>query len=120
MAINFQCSHCQRSYITSEQMAGKNVKCKQCGQPVKVPSAPAPAPAEADVYGLSEIDAGERHQPVAASVLPPRGSAPSDPRAPKPKAKKPPSKKQKEKSSNSAGLFGGVGGTLAVVALLAL
>jgi dienelactone hydrolase len=120
MAISFQCSHCQRSYTTSEQLAGKTVKCKQCGQPVKVPSASAPAPSDVDVYGLSEIDHGERQEPAATNVLPPRGFAPVDAGAPKPKAKKPASKKPKEKSSSSAGLFGGVGGTIAVLALLAL
>jgi acetyl esterase/lipase len=120
MAISFQCSHCKRSYTTSEQLAGKTVKCKQCGQAVKVPSATAPAPADLDVYGLSEMDHGERNEPAATTVLPPRGSARVDPKPPKPNVKKPASKKPKEKSSNSAGIFGGVGGTVGVLVLLAL
>ena len=110
MAISFQCSHCKRSYTTSEQLAGKTVKCKQCGQAVKVPSASAPAPSDVDMYGLAEMDHGERAQPAATNTLPPRGpSARVDQPPPMPKAKKPASKKPKEKSSNSAGIFGGVG-----------
>ena len=120
MSISFQCSHCQRSYTTSEQLAGKTVKCKNCGQPIKIPSAPPPSPADVDVYGLSEMDHGERERPAATSVLPPRGSAPVAPKTPKPKSKKPGSAKPKEKSSNSAGIFGGVGGTVGVLVLLAL
>jgi hypothetical protein len=39
---------------------------------------------------------------------------------PKPNDKKPSSKKPKEKASNSAGLFGGVGETIGVLLLLAV
>ena len=121
MAITFQCSHCKRLYTTSDQWAGKTIKCKQCGQGVKVPgSAAVVAPPDTDIYGLAEVGHGERTRPAPASTLPPRGSASFDTPAPKPKPKKPASKKVKEKSSNSAGLFGGIGGVAGVLVMLFL
>jgi acetyl esterase/lipase len=120
MSISFQCSNCKRSFTTSEQWAGKTVKCKQCGQTLKIPLAPAPPRSDVDVYGLAEMDHDEREVLAATNVLPPRGSAPADPSAPKPKAKKPAARKPKAKSSSSAGIFGGVGGTIGVLVLLAV
>jgi dienelactone hydrolase len=120
MSITFQCSHCKRLYTTSEQWAGKTIKCKQCGQPTKIPSAAVPPAADVDVYGLAEMDQRERHEPATANVLPPRGAPRVDPSPPKPIAKKPAAKKSKEKSSSSAGIFGGIGGTVGVLALLLL
>jgi acetyl esterase/lipase len=107
-------------YTTSEQWAGKTIKCKQCGQPTKIPSAAVPPAAELGEYGLEEIDEKVQREPVTANVLPPRTAARVDPLAPKPIAKKPVAKKSKEKSSSSAGIFGGVGGTVGVLVFLLL
>jgi hypothetical protein len=37
MAISFQCGVCHKPYKAKEQMAGKRVRCKQCGSLVDVP-----------------------------------------------------------------------------------
>jgi acetyl esterase/lipase len=124
MPISFQCDHCKRSYTTSEQWAGKTVKCKQCGQAMKVPSAAepaaAPAPSAVDVYGLADADKGQVAEPPAAGAMPPRGSARAEPSVSKPMTKIPmsSSRKPRQKSAKSAGFFGGVSGTTVVLLLL--
>ncbi|MGO9917397.1 MAG: alpha/beta hydrolase family protein [Isosphaeraceae bacterium] len=69
MAISCRCDRCGRTYELGDQWAGKNVKCKDCGGSVTIPSASAgPAP-DLDVYGLND--------PEPAS---PVGLAPGSPR----------------------------------------
>ena len=38
MSIKFACENCGKAYKVPEKFAGKKVKCKQCGDPVRVPA----------------------------------------------------------------------------------
>ncbi len=77
MNISVSCPQCQKRYSLDETLAGKRIKCGQCGQITTVPAptkpkpAPVPAPASAlapsglsavDLYGLDKGPA----QPKAA------------------------------------------------------
>jgi hypothetical protein len=66
MSISFRCDGCGKVYKTSDQWAGRKVQCKQCGEPVLIPAAPAEVLTLDDPYGLDE----------AAPTLPPRSSNP--------------------------------------------
>jgi phage FluMu protein Com len=46
MPIEFRCTHCQRLLRTADNTAGKQTKCPECGQIVRIPS-PGPAAAAA-------------------------------------------------------------------------
>src|SRR5262245_54558029 len=39
MSISFACPNCSKSYRVGDQLGGKRVKCKGCGQPVEIPPA---------------------------------------------------------------------------------
>lgn len=41
--ITFACPSCQKHYQVKDEMAGKQGKCKQCGQMMKIPAVAAPA-----------------------------------------------------------------------------
>jgi dienelactone hydrolase len=119
MAISFQCGQCGRSYKTTDQWAGKTVKCKDCGQSVKIPpasAASAPSP-DLDVYGLD--DAGsESPMPLAAGLQP--GLAPQSARMQAPSIKSTNSKSAKSGSESSGGktAMRSVIGTMVVLALI--
>lgn len=38
MPISFACQHCQKTYNVADNLAGKKVKCKACGQAMDVPA----------------------------------------------------------------------------------
>jgi predicted Zn finger-like uncharacterized protein len=38
MAISIQCGSCKNEYRVDDKLAGKKVKCKECGQPITVPA----------------------------------------------------------------------------------
>jgi dienelactone hydrolase len=71
MAISFQCGHCGRSYAMADRWAGSTVKCKNCGNTVTVPTAPADSVSSLDTDGVGCDQAEERGAiPLAASVQP--------------------------------------------------
>lgn len=41
--INFRCSHCGHNFSVPETYAGKNARCSQCHQPLRIPE-PSPSP----------------------------------------------------------------------------
>ncbi len=121
MAISFKCNACGRSYTTTDQWAEKSVKCKQCGQAIKIPRAAAASPPQPDdVYGLDEAESEARPGAAWAKPLSAPGLANLDGRPSEPKASKWKPPKAPEKSGSSKGLFGGVGGAVVVVALIGL
>lgn len=104
MSLAFTCHHCFRSYQVALTLAGKRVRCKDCGTELRVPTAPAappptsgrglgaPAgPAVADLYGLDEGPASRY----------PKAPLPDDP-PPPPRAAAP-----KRRRSSSGGGSGG-------------
>jgi dienelactone hydrolase len=112
MALSFQCSHCGRSYTTSEQWAGKQVKCKACGQAVRVPDLPAASPPE-EVYDLTNDDGEGPAAAASAKPLTPR----SFPTSGEP-VKRPKKDSSGERSSASTNVFRGGIGALVVLALI--
>jgi dienelactone hydrolase/DNA-directed RNA polymerase subunit RPC12/RpoP len=114
MEISYQCAQCGRWYTATERSAGKTVKCKDCGAPVKVPEAPDEPAGEKDIYGLSD-----KEQTTAASPPlrePVEQGAWSSAVIPRSAA----SKKPKGTSSNSKSFFGGGIGTIGLLVLLAI
>src|SRR5579883_3384006 len=101
MSITFQCGQCGKQYTVGDQLAGKSVKCKNCGQPIRIPGAAAksaapsakPAasrasspPPDLDIYGLGEAATSKS----AAAAAPAEEDMPSLPRPgapPRPKTK---------------------------------
>jgi hypothetical protein len=49
VSLTFPCSHCGKTYQVDASLAGKKIRCKACGEMVRIPvplqDAPAPAPA---------------------------------------------------------------------------
>ncbi len=43
MPISISCPHCRRPYRLSDELGGKRVKCRDCGQPIAVPKTIAPS-----------------------------------------------------------------------------
>jgi len=52
--IAVACQQCGRAYRVAEDKAGRQFHCKQCGNPVPIPSAPMPADPQADDPGNDE------------------------------------------------------------------
>ena len=91
MPIDFACPHCQKKYRLADSTAGKLVKCKQCGNSIRVPassfaaapvavSAPASAAPKRPVFD-DEPDVGEydlkddHHSPARTAEVPSATSA---------------------------------------------
>jgi dienelactone hydrolase len=55
MSIPFACEHCGKRYNVAEHLAGKKVKCRQCGQGTTIPQGESAEPA-IDIYGLDDPD----------------------------------------------------------------
>jgi DNA-directed RNA polymerase subunit RPC12/RpoP len=60
-AIVFACAACGRAYRVAPDLAGRTVRCKDCGAPVPIPAAPSAAqgvadapPIDEDIYGLAD------------------------------------------------------------------
>lgn len=78
MSIGFQCPGCQRPYSVDSALAGKRVRCKQCGNEMRVPTPSRPAsaaappprtkskppPVPADIYGFDDEPAGSMPMPA--------------------------------------------------------
>ncbi|MEO6810542.1 MAG: hypothetical protein ABI353_15610, partial [Isosphaeraceae bacterium] len=72
MSIAFQCNQCGKHYAAGDHLAGKALKCKGCGEVVRIPGEAAPGtsasvpparkaaraqpdpPPDLDLYGLAE------------------------------------------------------------------
>ena len=62
MSIKFACS-CGKAYKVPEKFAGKRVRCKQCGEPVLVPSTSAPiSSARAAAVSQRSVMGSGRHK----------------------------------------------------------
>jgi MoxR-like ATPase len=72
MSITFECHHCRRSYEVGEDLAGRRVRCKECGTVLDVPGPAVETFSESDIVP-------DNGQAEAAPVAP----APSEP-APRP------------------------------------
>ncbi len=52
MSLSFVCA-CGKHYVVGDELSGKVVRCKQCGNTTRIPSAKKPPPPpELDIYGL--------------------------------------------------------------------
>jgi dienelactone hydrolase len=121
MPISFQCTQCGRSYTTTEQWAGKSVKCKQCGQTVKIPAASQAAAPAADVFGLEELGDPAGAQAASSNPLPPRtGRAEAAPASSANFARAKVSKPAGKSTASKKGFFGGAGGAFVIVVIVAL
>lgn len=118
MPIATSCEDCGRDYTVKDELAGKKIKCKDCGAILVVPAArksgsapaapkkrPPPKKAESDDDFLDALDSGkfedESDEDEELDDLPRRPSS----RKPAVKAKK-----KKSSSGNSAGLWAKIGG----------
>src|SRR2546426_119959 len=59
MAIKFACTRCGRQYDVGDDLAGKRVKCKECGEIVSIP------PQDVMVISATEVLDGDRERPAA-------------------------------------------------------
>lgn len=98
MSISFACEFCSRKYRVDDGLAGRKVKCKECGTDLTVPSprmsaaaATSKAPAK-DLYGLDDEDEIE--------------SAPPPPRRPGMQAESSSSSRSRGSSRGAAGHVG--------------
>ena len=85
MSIEFECGECRRSYRVADDMAGKHVKCKQCGSVVHVPE-PRPAAVAASTASSAflpeptspppvvRVEPGPLFEPVSHEEPPPPGN----------------------------------------------
>jgi len=65
MALEFRCPGCRKEFVGSDELAGKRVRCRQCGMPMIVPStssSTAGSPPETssalvteDIYSLEDL-----------------------------------------------------------------
>jgi MoxR-like ATPase len=83
MSIEFSCPHCRRAYKVADNLAGKYVKCKECGGVLNVPVPEPVLVIEADAMDsevpITEILDGPAHAPPPpnSSQRPPvRGDGP--------------------------------------------
>jgi DNA-directed RNA polymerase subunit RPC12/RpoP len=69
MSISFKCEWCGRGYKSRDELAGKTVKCKECGQEIHIPAQKIQPPRE-EVYDLVDDPAFSAPKPVASSFAP--------------------------------------------------
>src|SRR4051794_18747905 len=87
MSISFTCDFCSRKYRVDDGLAGRKVKCKECGTDLTVPASPVAAASSAsakpparDLYGL---DDDESAAPLPPPSRPGYSAEPSAPGKPK-------------------------------------
>jgi len=68
MSISFKCEWCGRSYKSRAELAGKTVKCKECGQEIHIP-AQETQPPQAEVYDLVDDPAIIAPKPMASAFV---------------------------------------------------
>jgi MoxR-like ATPase len=69
MSIDFECVECRKAYRVAEEMAGKHVKCKQCGAVIRIPAAePVMVPASEFIeeQGLAQSPHEPEPEPARA------------------------------------------------------
>ena len=62
MSISFECPQCQRRYEVDSSLAGKQVRCKACQEPIRIPEtggSPTTSLADEDVLADDRILSGE-------------------------------------------------------------
>src|SRR5438034_11420681 len=62
MLIDVTCRNCGSTYRVSEQFAGRQAKCKNCGAKIPVPAAPPvsiPAPQGLDIDPLAALESAK-------------------------------------------------------------
>ncbi len=95
MSIPIVCEHCFSPFKIPEKYAGKTVRCKACGEGIRVPSASQSRSREETAFGFDDFEA-----PAATRGLPPRSqSSPSPRRRAKPRS-------SRKNASPSGGLIG--------------
>ena len=62
MSISFTCPSCGRHYNVNESLAGRKVRCKSCGSPVKVPASAETSDLD-DPYGLADQEPPSNPEP---------------------------------------------------------
>src|SRR5438046_917252 len=56
MAIIVECNSCGKQYNAPDSMAGKRVKCKQCGQVFAIPTLTGEMPPDDQLSSLAELE----------------------------------------------------------------
>jgi hypothetical protein len=54
MPIAAECKSCHKRFKANDKLAGKKVKCPQCGGVIQIPTPPPPKEEEGDLYALAE------------------------------------------------------------------
>jgi hypothetical protein len=67
MPIAFSCHECDRRYQANEDLAGKRIKCKQCGTGLKVPGSRSPAPSSSPATRTAVLAAATPRAAAARS-----------------------------------------------------
>src|SRR5688572_20967851 len=73
MSIPVQCEHCFKKYNAPDSMAGKKIKCRNCGKVFAVPGGAIDD--EMDLSGLSEEGAGSSDDLMSGSSVGSRAGA---------------------------------------------
>jgi hypothetical protein len=78
MPIKAECGSCHKRFKAPDKLAGKKIKCPQCGGAIPIPVPAPPQQAQGDTYGIAEEPNAEAVAPpppqVAASACPSCGS----------------------------------------------
>src|SRR4051794_6727907 len=106
MSISFQCPACGKGFTVSDELAGKQGKCKQCGGVISVPRKPPTKPAPLPPVDLYDLDEESAPLPPLAAMA--RSTAGED--APKPRGGSRKTKRSTSDESKSRGFFAGIGG----------
>ena len=75
MAVTTRCQHCGQRYSVREDLLGKQIKCKACGQAMTIAAEPAAPKAAASKPGSSAAAPRPAARPASGAVKPPAGAA---------------------------------------------
>jgi dienelactone hydrolase len=75
MSIAFRCDQCGKHYSAGDELAGKALKCKQCGKVMRIPGTPRPSPAgpKAAAPGPAKPAPAKAKESKASKPPPPPG-----------------------------------------------
>ena len=76
MTIEFHCSHCGKFLRTTDDRAGAQAKCPDCGERITVPLATATATSGEDEFGYEPAGTADAAAGMAEAASSPSGSAP--------------------------------------------
>jgi dienelactone hydrolase len=123
--VKFRCTQCGASLAAGEELFGRMVKCRKCGQPLRVPTprTPAPAPGPAGrppPPPPAPPDAAYDLDALAASAdsFPSRDPAPADPLPPRAGFEPTPTRRGSSESSRPGKTFASVGSVAGLMAAL--